>query len=74
MDLCGSGSKLVITHLAFSELIVGDGHVVLITCSITVKVNKGLQGRPVSPPVAEGWMALTKVRKKKNHSVLSPFL
>lgn len=49
--LGGSGSRLVITHLAFSGLIVGDDHVVLITCSITVNVNKGLRWRPVTLPV-----------------------
>lgn len=47
----GSGSQLVITHLAFSRLIVGDDHVVLITCSITANVNKGLHWRPVTPAV-----------------------
>lgn len=46
--VCGSGSKLVITHLAFSGLIVGDDHVVLITCSITANVNKGLRWRSVT--------------------------
>ncbi len=49
--LGGSGSQLVITHLAFSGLIVGDDHVVLITCSITANVNKGLHWRPVTLPV-----------------------
>lgn len=67
----GSGSRLVTTHLPFSGLIVGDGHVVLITCSIMANVNKGLHWRPVTLPVWAVWGrcagmgggGLTKVRK-----------
>lgn len=67
MSVCvlgGSGSQLVITHLAFSGLIVGDDHVVLITCSITANVNKGLHWRPVTLPVwvlREGGMMMMVV-------------
>lgn len=50
-DKCVVGVKLVTTHLAFQALIVGDDLAVLITCSITANVNKGLHRRPVTAPV-----------------------
>lgn len=80
----GSGSKLVITRLAFSELIVGDDHVVLITCSITAKVNKGFTQEACHSVCLRawggvggvcgggvGWMAVAKVRKITSSYLLS---
>lgn len=56
------GSRLVITHLAFSGLIAGDDHVVLITCSISRNVNKGLNWRPVTRSV---WVSGGVARRRR---------